>query len=99
MTAKQIVFGPYRVKNLGIGGDQYQIVELEDVDSRKFHELHPLGKYKYKNKRSARNQCYRMNKRWMEENALDDEALENWRRALELSEREINGQNGKNLSL
>jgi hypothetical protein len=79
MPAKQKVFGPYRVKNIGVGGDVYEVVEMVDNHSNTWEELRP--RKTYLNRQSAYGKCLRLNKRWQEDHALDDEMLEYWEKA------------------
>ncbi len=72
MTAKQTIYGPYRVKNIGVNGDVYQVVEMIDNQSNTWEELRPNKTYL--NPQSAYGRCARLNRRWQDEHALDD----NW---------------------
>lgn len=80
MAAKQKVVGPYRVKNIGVNGDVYQVVEMVDNTSNTWQELRPNTTYL--NRQSAYGKCLRLNRRWQEDlNPDDDNLLEYWKKA------------------
>lgn len=79
MTTKQKVCGPYRVKNIGVGGDVYQVVSMMDNESNTWEELRPNRTYL--NRQSAYGKCLRLNKRWQDDNADDVDMLEYWEKA------------------
>jgi hypothetical protein len=70
MAAKQRVIGPYRVKNIGVGGDVWEVVEMIDVERNTWEELRP--RYTTLSRQAAYGKCLRLNKRWNEECILDD---------------------------
>ena len=79
MPAKQKVYGPYRVKNIGEGGDVYQVVSMIDNSSNTWEELRPNRTYL--NRQSAYGKCLRLNRRWQSDNEMDFEMLEYWEKA------------------
>lgn len=83
MAAKQKVFGPYRVKNIGVyPGNVYEVVEMVDNSSNTWQELRP--RRTYLNRQSAYGKCLRLNKRWHEETSQDpddDDSIEYWEKA------------------
>lgn len=79
MPTKQKIFGPYRVKNIGEGGDVYEVVEMVDAHSNTWEELRP--RRTYLNRQSAYGKCLRLNRRWQEDHELDVEMLEYWKNA------------------
>jgi hypothetical protein len=85
MAAKQKVFGPYRVKNIGASGPVYEVVEMVDNHSNTWQELRPRCVYATsKNPRQAAyGKCLRLNKRWQEEmeETFETEILEYWKKA------------------
>lgn len=79
MAAKQKVFGPYKVINIGVGGNMYEVVEMLDKEKNQHAELRP--RKTYLNRQSAFGKCLRLNRRWQEENIMDDELLDYWKEA------------------
>ena len=79
MTAKQQVFGPYRVKNIGANGDVYEVVEMVDNQSNTWQELRP--RYTTTTRQAAYGKCLRLNQRWQDEHMIEDDVLEYWKRA------------------
>ncbi len=69
MANIQIV-GPYRVKNIGVNGDVYKVVEMIDLVKNSYRELNPDRTYL--NRQSAYGKCRRLNKRWQDDHMLDD---------------------------
>ncbi len=80
MPTKQKVFGPYRVKNIGVNGDVWEVVEMVDNTSNTWQELRPRAVYS-NNRQPAYGKCLRLNKKWQEEHSMDDEVLEYWQKA------------------
>lgn len=79
MPAKQKVFGPYRVKNIGAEGDVYQVVAMVDNQSNAWEELRPNRTYL--NRQSAYGKCLRLNRRWQNDHFMDFDMLEYWEKA------------------
>lgn len=81
MAAKQKVYGPYRVKNIGVNGSVYQVVQMVDNSSNAWEELRPNKTYL--NRQSAYGKCLRLNRRWQNarEESMDFDALEYWEKA------------------
>jgi hypothetical protein len=73
------VFGPYRVKNIGVDGDVYEVVEMVDNTSNTYQELRP--RKTYLNRQPAYGKCLRLNRRWQKDNILEDAILEYWQDA------------------
>lgn len=69
MVKLQIV-GPYRVKNIGVNGDVYKVVEMIDIEKNSYRELNPDKIYL--NRQSAYGRCRRLNKRWQDGHMMDD---------------------------
>ena len=63
--AKQTVQGPYRVKNFGVGGGLYEVVEMVDEEKNSFEYLRP--RRTYLKRQSAYQAMVRLNRRWQEE--------------------------------
>lgn len=80
MSAKQKIFGPFRVKNIGSGGDVYEVVEMVDNTSNTWEELRP--RKTYLNRQSAYGKMRRLNARWQDDNALEVDMLEYWEKAV-----------------
>lgn len=74
MTAKQKIYGPYRVKNIGVNGDVYQVVEMVDNQINTWKELRPNKTYL--NRQSAYGKCARLNRRWQDERVFDPDWIE-----------------------
>ena len=79
MSAKQKVHGPYRVKNIGVEGDVYQVVAMVDNHSNAWEELRPNRTYLHR--QSAYGKCLRLNRRWQQDHEMDFEMLEYWGKA------------------
>jgi len=79
MSTKQKVFGPYRVKNIGVEGDVYQVVAMVDNSSNTWEELRPNRTYL--NRQSAYGKCLRLNRRWQQDHEMDFDMLEYWEKA------------------
>ncbi len=80
MPAKQKVHGPYRVKNIGVDGDVYELVEMVDNTSNTYQELRPRKTYT-KNRQPAYGKCLRLNRRWQADHMMEDDILEYWQNA------------------
>jgi hypothetical protein len=79
MPAKQKVFGPYRVKNIGSGNGVFEVVEMVDNHSNTWEELRP--RKTYLNRQPAYGKCLRLNRRWQEEHMMEDDLLTYWQEA------------------
>ncbi|HYU75835.1 MAG TPA: hypothetical protein VEL31_24440 [Ktedonobacteraceae bacterium] len=79
MAAKQKVHGPYRVKNIGSVNGVYEVVEMVDNTSNTWQELRP--RKTYLNRQPAYGKCLRLNRRWQEENIMEDDLLTYWQNA------------------
>ncbi len=83
MIAKQKIYGPYRVKNIGVKGDVYQVVKMVDNVTNAWEELCPNETYL--NPQTAYGKCASLNKRWQEEHCGWEynwpEMLAYWRNA------------------
>jgi hypothetical protein len=78
MPAKQKVFGPYHVKNIGADGGVYMVVEMVDNTSNTYQELRPNRTYL--NRQAAYGKCLRLNRRWQEQlNPDGDDLLDYWK--------------------
>lgn len=74
------VVGPYRVKNIGVGGNVYEVVEMVDNTSNRWMELRP--RYTTTSRQAAYGKCLRLNQRWQDDHQSDEdfaEALAYWR--------------------
>ncbi len=70
MMAKQQIEGPYRVKNIGVGGDVYEVVEMLDEVKNQYAELRP--RRTYLKRQSAYAKMVRLNRRWQQDHLMDD---------------------------
>lgn len=70
MPRKQTIQGPYKVINIGVGGDVYEVVEIIDEEKRQHTELRP--RKTYLNRQSAYGMCARLNRRWQEQRNPDE---------------------------
>ena len=77
--SKQKIYGPYRVKNIGVGGNVYMVVEMVDNYSNTWQELRPNRTYL--NRQAAYGKMARLNRRWQEDYWNEPELLEYWREA------------------
>lgn len=81
----QRVYGPYRVKNIGVDGDVWEIVGMvNNHDSRTWEELRPRVTYAGKEKRqTAYAKCLRLNKRWNQDmlESMRLDLIEYWEKA------------------
>ena len=78
MAAKQKVFGPYRVKNIGSDGDVWEVVEMVDNTSNTYQELRP--RKTYINRQAAYGKCLRLNKQWQEQLSPEEsDLLDYWK--------------------
>ncbi len=76
MTAQRKVFGPYRVKNIGV----YEVVALMNNQSNTtWEELRPC--YTSTSRQAAYGKCLRLNQRWQDEHMMEDDLLEYWKEA------------------
>ncbi len=76
---KRKVFGPYRVKNIGVDGEVFEVVEMEDNHSNTWQELRP--RYTTQLRQAAFGKCLRLNQRWQDEHMMEDDLLEYWKEA------------------
>lgn len=79
MTERK-VFGPYRVKDIGVDGSVYEVVSMVDNHSNTWEELRP--RYTSLSRQAAYGKCLRLNKRWQEEHEIEDtDLLAYWQEA------------------
>jgi hypothetical protein len=81
MASIQIA-GPYRVKNIGMDGNMWEVVEMEDIQKNIFHQLRPRRVYTEDQRQAAYGLCKRLNLKWQKEHELDenyDEMMEKFR--------------------
>jgi len=64
------IVGPYRVKNIGVDANVYEVVEMENVEKNVHKQLNPSRTYL--TRQSAYGKCRRLNKRWQDSHELDD---------------------------
>lgn len=69
-------YGPYRVKNIGVDGNVYEVVEMVDNISNTWLELRP--RKTYTNRQPAYGKCARLNKRWYQDHIMDNDTLDYW---------------------
>ena len=60
--------GPYRVKNIGVSGDVFRVVYMEDEAKNNYREID--GAHSYLNRTHAYRRCRQLNKQWQEEEPL-----------------------------
>ena len=84
MAAQRKVYGPYRVKNIGVSGDEWEVVQMVNGDANTWEELRPRVMYAGKEKRqTAFAKCLRLNKQWTKQamEAGDYSNIEYWEKA------------------
>lgn len=69
--ARQTVEGPYRVKNFGVDGDLYEVVEMVDEAKNSFEYLRP--RRTYLKRESAYQAMARLNRRWQKAQLESDD--------------------------
>ena len=67
---RQKIEGPYRVKNIGVGGDVYEVVEMLDEEKNQYTELRP--RRTYLKRPSAYAKMVRLNRRWQQDHLFDE---------------------------
>jgi hypothetical protein len=67
--AKQKVIGPYKVINIGVGGNVYEVVEIVDAQGNR-SELRPP--YRTRSRQAAQGKKLRLNKKWQQEFCMED---------------------------
>ena len=72
--AKQQIEGPYRVKNIGVNGNVYEVVEMLDESKNQHAELRPRRIYSSKphSRQTAYQAMVRLNRRWQQDHLMDD---------------------------
>jgi hypothetical protein len=67
---KTKIIGPYKVKNIGVGGDVWEVVSMVDVQSNTWEELRP--RYTSLSRQAAYGKALRLNQRWQDDMCMED---------------------------